>query len=138
MQKLIKFNLAHEATMMRFCEFLSNENFFSCQILAKKTILRDCHYSDEIITLLSVFRFKKKIIFSDANVTRQNLIQTQFCGGWMQNHGRTGDNYVAHVFNATTYYFFLLALGQRHIFFRLTNNGNVPCLAKPMLSLISV
>ena len=37
-----------------------------------------------------------------------------------------------------TYYFFLLALGQRHIFFRLTNNGNVPCLAKPMLSLISV
>ena len=25
MQKLIKFNLAHEGTMMRFCEFLSNE-----------------------------------------------------------------------------------------------------------------
>ena len=51
----------------------------------------------------------------------------------MQNHGRTGDNYVAHVFNATTYTtFFLLALGQRHIFFRLTNNGNVPCLAKPL------
>ena len=33
MQKLIKFNLAHEDTMMRFCEFLSNETIFSCQML---------------------------------------------------------------------------------------------------------
>ena len=38
MQKLIKFNLAHEGTMMRFCEFLSNEIIFHCQILAEQLI----------------------------------------------------------------------------------------------------
>ena len=139
MQKLIKFNLAHEATMMRFCEFLSNENFFSCQILAKKTIPRDCHYSDEINTLFNAFRLKRKrLIFSDANVTRQNLIQTQICGVECRIMAGRAIIMLRTFLMLLHTTFFLLALGQRHIFFRLTNNGNVPCLAKPMLSLISV
>ena len=79
MQKLIKFNLAHEGTMMRFCEFLSNEIIFHCQILAEQLI-------SAIEDNSQTFSKSKRIFWGI-------VIHTAWIGIWMTKRpGATSDS----------------------------------------------